>query len=156
VSGPGVDKDAESVTTSNVAVSGNTNRALPIPSMQNWHSNKMTSAPVTGVDGVSVVSVVGVVSAVSVIVAVEVVSVPAVRVLSVAAGASVAGASVAVSFGKTVPPAVGVPSSAAQALSNSIKVNALNKNTREIFFILLLLLKFLYVLLLETDIGCTR
>lgn len=57
ISGPGVDKVAVSATDSKVAVSGRTSMACATPSIQNWHSNRIRSVPVTGTPGVSVVSV---------------------------------------------------------------------------------------------------
>ncbi len=51
-----VDADA---TTSNVAVSGNTNNACAILSTQNWHSTRKISAPVTGIPGVWLVPAAG-------------------------------------------------------------------------------------------------
>jgi len=137
VSVPGGETVVADVTSSNVEVSGITRMALPIPCIQNWHSNKMTSAPVTGMPGVpfvavpvpatSVVSVAGTAGTVSVVSAVAVptsvspaagVPVPAVSVVFVSRAGG--GDAVMSRPGSTV---VGVPSSGAQAATSSTKVN---------------------------------
>jgi hypothetical protein len=145
-SGPGVDRDAASVTVSNVTVSGRTRTAWAIPSMQYWHSNKIVSAPVTGTPGVCVVAVCVVsvaageavrstVAVVSKVAVVSVVAVSAVPVVSV----STAGGEAVRSPGIGVPTAGGDPSSDAQAASTSTNVNAPNQNSREIFSFFFLL-----------------